>query len=819
MASGLKGLLSQSERLARRRAQPLTTSHLLLALYQRTPIGSLLGQHGVAEPALIEAIARDCEENPSILALVLERADKAAAARNGRASGLHLLVALSREPRSAAYRVLERLRVALPSLQRDARLALGEVDAVSDGRSRAAHAHGGAAASRDARGARSTRPGRALSQQQRLAAETESRRARPVVEVEPRAEPLVEAPVQAQKPLPRRAAQASQTRAAAHKTSSAFSLDPERFPLLASLGRDLCAEAARGRIDPVVGRDAEIEKVLDVLARRRANNPILVGPPGVGKTAVAQGVAVALATGAAPGLGGRVLIELSASALLAGTGVRGALSERVQGLVQEIAATEGRVIVFIDEIHGVVSADDGADSMAHGLKAALAEGAVPCIGATTDAEYRRIFERDAALARRFTRIDVDEPSVEAALAILRGLAPEYERHHGVRYEPAALEAAVELSVRFMSERNLPDKAIAVIDQAAARVRRRGEARVDLRAIAEVVSASCAVPLERLLQRDGETLLALEAELEHRVIGQPRATAAIADALRKGAAGFRGARPLGTFLFLGQTGVGKTEMAKAIAELMFPASEITRIDMSELSEPHAVARLIGSPPGYVGHEDGGQLTEAVRRRPYQLVLFDEVEKAHRDVLLALLPLLDEGRLTDSRGRRADFTNTVIVMTSNLGADAAEERNRVGFAASVEAETGKLRRRTLEAARRALPPELWNRIDEPLYFEPLAREAVARIASRMCLGVAELMRREHAIEVEIESSAIDALIAAGGFDPALGARPMRRTVGRLLEAALARRVLSGELRAGDAVVARGQGDQIVLERAPASADAAQ
>jgi ATP-dependent Clp protease ATP-binding subunit ClpC len=599
--------------------------------------------------------------------------------------------------------------------------------------------------------------------------------------------------------------------AAAAPAADPFALDPARFPVLTALGRNLCSAALQGRIDPVLGRDAEIEQVLDVLSRRRANNPILVGPPGVGKTAIVEGVALALARGRARGLGGHIVFELTAAALVSGTGVRGALSERLQALVAEIAQAGGRVIVFIDEIHGVVSSEDGADSLTGSLKTALARGELPCIGATTDGEYRRIFERDAALARRFTRIDVEEPSAEAALAILTGIAPEYEKHHGVAFTHDALRGAVELSIRFMSERHLPDKAIGLIDQAAARVRRRSGSRVDLEAVAEVVSEHAGVSVERLTMRDGEAMLALEAHLQQRVIGQSQPIAAIADALRKSAAGFRGSRPLGTFLFLGPTGVGKTEMAKAIGELLFPGQPITRIDMSELSEPHAVARLLGSPPGYIGHEEGGQLTEPVRARPYQLVLLDEVEKAHRDVLVALLPLLDEGRLTDARGRSVDFRNTVVVMTSNLGAAPVETRARVGFGGGAAQDASDaIGVRALAAARAALPPELWNRIDEPLYFQALDREAVLRIAAGMVRGVVALMQREHGVVIEVEPSTFDALIAAGGHDPALGARPMRRTVGRLFEARLARAVLSGEFDQGDVVVARGLGAEITLQR---------
>ncbi|HEX2678238.1 MAG TPA: ATP-dependent Clp protease ATP-binding subunit, partial [Polyangiales bacterium] len=441
----------------------------------------------------------------------------------------------------------------------------------------------------------------------------------------------------------------------------------------------------------------------------------------------------------------------------------------------------------------------------------------------TDAEYRKVFERDAALSRRFTRVEIGEPSREDALAIVSGVAPHYEAHHGVRYEAAALSAAVDMSVRFLPERQLPDKAIALLDQAGARVRRRGKQRVDVQAVASVVSELASVPVERLMMQDGEALLSLEAHLAERVVGQSAAISCIANALRKSAAGFLGARPLGTFLFLGPTGVGKTEMAKAIAERMFPGAPLTRIDMSELGESHAVARLLGAPPGYVGHEEAGQLTEAVRHRPYQLVLLDEIEKAHPDVLLALLPLLDEGRLTDGRGRTVDFTNTVIVMTSNLGAESAVARSRIGFggesdtaASDASSPDMRARDRALAAARAAMPPELWNRIDEPLYFQPLSESEVMKVARRMLGEVAKVAFEKHAVVLAVETSALLALVAAGGFDRALGARPMRRTISRLVEAPLARALLGGELQRGERVTLHA--DNGPLEFAPQNRDGA-
>jgi ATP-dependent Clp protease ATP-binding subunit ClpC len=597
--------------------------------------------------------------------------------------------------------------------------------------------------------------------------------------------------------------------------SNVGGLDPHEYPTLTAVGRDLTALARAGAIDPVIGREAELEQLLDVLSRRRANNPLLVGPPGVGKTSLAHALAIALAAGKAPGLEGKILLEVSAGALVSGTSVRGALAERVRRLQSEVTKA-GNVLLFLDDVHAVLGAGDGADDVATELKAALARGDFPCIGATTEADARRHFDRDPALARRFSPVPVNEPSPAASKVILRGLIPSYEAHHHVRYEPDAIDAAVDLTVRYVTEKHLPDKALSVLDLAAARARRAGAKVVDVDAVARVVASEAHVPLERLRIKDGERLLQLERELETRVVGQKSALSRISDALRKSAAGFRGKRPLGTFLFLGPTGVGKTETAKAISDVLFGGTLMTRFDMSELSEPHSVARLFGAPPGYVGHESGGQLTEAVRRRPYQLVLLDEVEKAHPEVLLSLLPLLDEGRATDGRGRTVDFTNTVIVMTSNLGAEAIQKSSaqRIGFGVE-QSERGKsVEDAVLLAARRALPPELWNRIDEPLFFGPLTSADVSEIARRMISQIAVALLREHGVILETEPSAIEALVAAGGFDATLGARPMRRTIGRLVESPIAARVLGGELRRGERLRIRGQGGRLVFDQVTTS-----
>jgi ATP-dependent Clp protease ATP-binding subunit ClpC len=822
MVAGFSGIVARAKDLAQKRRQVLSTAHVLCAAIQDdTDIAQLCAASGLTELHMLGVAAQSYEERQNAIDLAAERAQKQASVHGVTATRLHLLLAIIRDPRSAGALGLTHVGV---DPHRLAAHLLGHMRAttnvpqavtVAAPRPEAAQLPATRTARMPRARARRDRERGFLSAA--LATQTEQKLQRrmggaPLTVAAAPSEIRPQAPqARTESSLPLVAAKHSRPmvppsvpRAGASTPSAA--LDPQAFPLLTALGRNLTLAAQQDQIDPVVGRDAEIEMLLDVLARRRGNNPVLVGAPGVGKTAVVEGLALALATRPAGGAQ-TVLVEVSASSLLAGTGVRGALAERLQTLRAEVKKSEGRVLLFIDEIHTVIGTGEG-DSLGNELKTALARGELPVVGATTDAEYRRVFERDAALARRFTRIEVAEPSASDAIRILEGLVPRYEAHHGVRYEPAALSAAVELSVRYLCERKLPDKAIALLDQAGARVRRRAERIVDLHAVASVVSELASVPVERLLMRDAEALLTLESHLAQRVVGQGAAVSAIASALRKSAAGFRGQRPLGTFLFLGPTGVGKTEMAKAICERVFPGASITRIDMSELGQAHAAARLFGAPPGYIGHDEGGQLTEAVRHRPYQLILLDEIEKAHMDVLLSLLPLLDEGRLTDGRGRTVDFTNTVIVMTSNLGADSAVARARIGFGdGNVEPVANDSdKTRALAAARAALPPELWNRIDEPLYFNPLCERDVVAIAMRLLGDVAKVARERHGVVLDIDPSASAVLVAAGGFDRALGARPMRRTVSRLVEAPLAEALLSHELVEGSRVLLRGDGKRL-------------
>lgn len=580
--------------------------------------------------------------------------------------------------------------------------------------------------------------------------------------------------------------------------SSRFSLDPKRFPILNGVGRNLTHLAEQGRLERVVGRDEEVEQTLDVLAKNQANNPCLIGPGGVGKTSVVRALALQIAMRPSGGdKDDRILIEIPVGELIAGTGVRGALAGRLAALKKEVLASEGRVVLFFDEIHQLLLGDS-TEELASDLKLALSRGELPCIGATSSEEYRRILDKDSALARRFTPVLVDEPSREEAFLMLRGACERLEAHHRVSYDVEAIALSIAWSLRYLPGRCLPDKALGILDLAGARAGRRGRSIVDSEAIAEVVAGQASMPVERLLEADSDRMLRLEETFCERVIGHESQMAKIARILRRNAAGLGSRRPIGTFLLLGPTGVGKTETAKAIAEIMFQnEGAMTRIDMAELSEAHAVAKLVGAPPGYVGHDAGGQLTEAVRRRPYQVVLLDEIEKAHPEVLTAFLAVLDEGRMTDSRGRLVDFTNTVIVMTSNLGAReaVASKERRVGFRALPEEEGTDNQAKVIEIARRVLAPELYNRLDEVLVFGALNRSSILRIGRKLVGELEREVFESRGIQLVVEDSALELLLDRGGYEPELGARPLRRQLARLVEAPLAEAILQAEVSSGD------------------------
>ncbi|MCL6438172.1 MAG: AAA family ATPase [Rubrobacteraceae bacterium] len=626
---------------------------------------------------------------------------------------------------------------------------------------------------------------------------------------------------------------------------------PSSTPTLDEYGRDLTQMAREGRLDPVIGRADEVETTIEILSRRTKNNPVLIGDPGVGKTAIVEGIAQRIVSGEVPEtLAGKRVIELNLSGIVAGTQYRGQFEERLKKIIDEIREHSDELIVFIDELHTVVGAGaaEGSVDASNMLKPALARGELHVIGATTVDEYRKHIEKDAALERRFQPVLVRELTVDETIDVLRGLKDRYEAHHRVKINDEAIVAAAELSDRYITGRFLPDKAIDLMDQAAARVRLRSKTKPeDTRAIeeeierlrrekdqavsaedyhraeelkgqiqelqdrlgayraghkasaevtpediAEVVSRQTGIPVSQLTQEERERLLNLEGRLHERVVGQEEAVSAVAEAVRRARAGLSDPnRPIGSFLFLGPTGVGKTELARALSEALFGDEDaMVRIDMSEFQEKHTVSRLVGAPPGYVGYEEAGQLTEAVRKRPYSVVLLDEIEKAHPDVFNVLLQILDDGRLTDAQGRTVDFKNTVIIMTSNLGAERiqAHARRKESFE--------ELKEDMMKLLGAHFRPEFINRIDEVIVFRALTKEQIVEIA-RLLLEHTRRRLEAQDIEVEFTDEAVE-LLAEEGFDPQFGARPLRRTIQRRIDNELSRLVLEGALEAGDRVV---------------------
>ena len=585
--------------------------------------------------------------------------------------------------------------------------------------------------------------------------------------------------------------------------------------VLDQYSRDLTLIAGGGGTDPVVGREREISRVIQILTRRTKNNPVLVGEPGVGKTAVAEALARRVARGEVPDtLKNRRIVTLDLASMLAGTKYRGDFEDRVKCIIKEVQRA-GDVIVFIDELHTIVGAGsaEGAIDAANILKPALGRGEIQVIGATTPEEYRKHIEKDAALERRFQPVNVPEPDGECCERMLLALRGSLEAHHGLRITDEAVSAAIRLSTRYICDRYLPDKAIDLLDEAASRVRVEGSpARTQVEAsdVAEVVSAWTGVPASAITEPESERLLRLEEALHRRVVGQDEAVSAVARAIRRGRVGLADPRrPLGSFLFLGPTGVGKTELCRALAEAVYGDEEaLIRLDMSEYMEKHAVSKLIGSPPGYVGYGEGGQLTERVRRRPWSVVLFDEIEKAHEDVYNLLLQIMEDGRLTDSEGRRADFRSTIVVMTSNVGAKAiTENRPALGFSGAARDGDGAVREAVMAELRQTFRPEFLNRVDDAIVFRRLTSADVRRIARGLTDAVRERMRAL-GVQLEVTDAALD-LLAERGFDPTYGARPLRRCICTQLEDPAAEALLSGRTGPGDRLIADAKDGKLVLE----------
>ena len=632
-----------------------------------------------------------------------------------------------------------------------------------------------------------------------------------------------------------------------------------RYRTLDKYSRDLSQLAKDGRLDPVIGRDSEILRVIQVLSRRTKNNPVLIGEAGVGKTAIVEGLAQKIVASDVPeNLLNKKVVSLDLGAMIAGSRFRGEFEERLKAAMEEIQRAQGEIILFIDELHTVVGAGSaqGAMDASNMLKPALARGELQCVGATTLDEFRQYIERDSALERRFAPVFVDEPSVEDTIEMLRGLRGRYEDHHLVKYSDEALVAAARLSYRYVTDRRLPDKAIDLIDEAAAKLRvalhtlppdlkelkmqvdklaadeeeahtvrdyeraarhRSDRLRLDSEFqeardkwrlenkldeyveesdIAEVVASWTGIPVNQMMETEAIKLLNMEERLHERIVGQDQAIVALADAIRRSRSGLSDPnRPIGSFIFLGSSGVGKTELAKALAEFLFDDEDaLVRIDMSEFREQHTVSRLFGAPPGYIGYEQGGQLTEQVRRRPYSVVLFDEIEKAHPDVWNTLLQLLDDGRLTDGQGRVVNFRNTVVVMTSNVGTSFVQRSGALGFAGVRDSAEEAQHKRIEEELKKTFRPEFINRVDEIIIFEPLSEEDVAQIVDLQMQEVTERLTEHGGITIELTEAA-QFWLAHQGYDKDFGARPLRRTIQRYVESPLSVSLLKGEFEAGD------------------------
>ena len=653
--------------------------------------------------------------------------------------------------------------------------------------------------------------------------------------------------------------------------------EEENVSALEKFGTDMTKKAAENTYDPVIGREDVLERVIQILSRRTKNNPVLTGEPGVGKTAVAEGLAQRIADGRVPAnLKNRRIISMDLVGMLSGARFRGDFEERIKTFLEE-AEADGNVILFIDELHMIMGAGAGASETmdaANILKPILARGGLQVIGATTLKEYRRYIEKDAAFERRFQPVAVEEPDQEDAVKILLGLKGRYESYHGLTITEDAVRAAVSLSSRYIQDRFLPDKAVDLMDEAASRIRTRAlstpswlldledEIRrigrekkkaadaqeyekaavlrdsqnslvkeltekqtewqkqqcscVDAEAIAEVVSAWTGIPVTMLTEDETRQLRELESSLHSRVIGQDDAVRAVAHAIRRGRTGVADPdRPVGSFLFLGPTGVGKTELCRAMAEVLFhDENAMIRLDMSEYMEQYTVSKLIGSPPGYVGYDEGGQLTEMVRRKPYSIILLDEIEKAHPDVWNTLLQILDDGRLTDAQGRTVSFKNTIIVMTSNIGAREITGKSSLGFARNEESEEERreenIRSRVMEAVKMTFRPEFINRLDEVIVFHPLKQEDVRKIADLQIAKLADRMKKQ-GITLRVEESAVD-LLSEKGYDPSFGARPLKRTIQSMLQNAVADRILDGKPGEHEVLTASADGDRIKVERKP-------
>ncbi|MBI5607633.1 MAG: AAA family ATPase [Deltaproteobacteria bacterium] len=837
----VRTIRSQADIVARATGRATGSVHYLVAMFVvECPARDVLVETGVTDQTVLDTYERMAERDdpPEALAEIHRQSQRLSeSAGLPETTSMVLLASLLRVRDSLACRVLERAGVAVPSLRAK---VIGQVTFDQD--------RGGTGLRQavrppepEAPANNTMRTGDLRPLSDRPTTRTDLPRVDPTRPEPPRTalptRPLPVLPAPKPKPEPRAERTAEQPpeippepKPATKKVADqkVFPLHPDLYPTLNELGRNLTAAALAGEIETIIGRDTIIDALIDILLMKHANNPCLIGEAGVGKTAIAEGLALRLAGNISQygKLGSAVVVEIPVSALLAGTGLRGAFSERMKKLRDEVAKAAGQVIVFMDEIHTLMGAGtgDGPLDAANDLKSALSRGKFPLIGATTKAEYQRHIESDPAMDRRFQVIEVPEPSAAEAVTILAGVAPNFGRHHGVFYQHEAVVSAVHLSKRFITDRCLPDKAISVLDRAGAQVRRAGREQGAVDDVARAVHLLTGVPMERLLADERGRIRDLAADLKARIVGHDRVLERISRRIQRNYAGFSGERPLASLLFVGAPGVGKTETARALAECLFVSGDaLVRFDMSEYAEPHTVSRLLGSPPGYVGHQQVGLLAQALQKRPYRVLLFDEVDRAATEVQALLLQLLDAGRITDNHGHAVDVRNCLIVLTSNIGAELlmAGRRRSIGFGAETLATAGddesslvRQDEAVIERVRTKLSPELASRLDECLVFRPLDREAARVVARRAIDAGADRLYESRLIRYRADESVVD-LVLEGGLDPALGVRPLRARIEAVVESFVTDCILDGLLKPGADVALTVHGTQLQLRPGPGAA----
>jgi ATP-dependent Clp protease ATP-binding subunit ClpC len=823
-ATVLTQVLNEASDIAQATDQVLTSGHVLLAFFTvHNSAARFLKERKINEDYLLDLVQGKLTEAADVVADILKKAGKIAAGCGATETDcLHVLYAMTRDKRAKAYDLLDQPDIQISALRQKALSILtgaipvwvAKEEVVS--RNNPSHISRVQRSNRRSRrsvGSNLPRPGMSpaiqwtppnIARSPKPASDKyESRSGRRLGGANSSGMTVEPLPMESSSDLKSKFDLDLSNKSQVHEIKiedDPWALSSDQFPWLTSLGRNLSVEAGNEQLDHVMGRDQEIDTLIDVLGKRRANNPCLLGEPGVGKTAVVEALALRLVEDPpTEAMGSKIIVELDVGSLLIGTHLRGSFSEKLQGIKEEVQRS-GRVIVFFDELHTLVGAGstgDGAQDAANDLKAVLARGEFPCIGATTTDEWNQHIEPDPALKRRFYPVVIKEPSPDDAALMLDHVIGAYAEHHEIRYDDSAIKAACELSARFIHDRHLPDKAITLLDLAGSRAARARKEKVTREDIAKIIAEQADIPVERVLSSDRKRLLKLEQQLQGKIVGHENELKQICDVIRRNAAGFRSHRPQGNFLFLGPTGVGKTETAKAIATFLHGSADaLLRFDLSEFGESHSVARLIGAPPGYVGHDSGGQLTEEIRKRPARVILFDEVEKAHRDVLLLFLQILDDGRLTDSHGRSVSFSETIIIMTSNLGSQEIRSQRRIGFGKEEDV-SENICAIVLNEAQNQLAPELWARIEEPLVFAPLSIDEVCEVTRRLARASSDRLKKERGIHYELDEDAIEYLVHQGGFDAKLGARPMRHVLSRIVEAPIAARILEGRLHADECV----------------------